>query len=236
MNKNTYNEEYIVAYLDGELQAGTEIKAAVKADADLAVAAMEHTILQRIFRSSANDSRFQLSAETDKKTVAALREALRTSRGEVRLPSRAVDAPMVRTPRMPAFKELWFKRSAVGFALALLLGAVFFMTNTKDVVNTPQVAMQTPTTAPVVTPQAPEVQTSQPAAQTAPAVVKNVNGSANSSAKANATRSEQPKNIAATVTPTEPAASNPADVMISRRFAKLLKDTRVVEITQQDRM
>lgn len=244
MNKNTYiNEEHIVAFLDGEMQIGSEIKAAMKADTDLAAVALEHRILQRVFRSSAHDSRFQLSAEVDTQTQAVLREALRTSRNEVRLPQRAADAMPIRTPRIPAVKQLWFRRSAIGFAFALLLGTIVILTNTKDVIHTPEVAIQTPTTSPVNAPQTtvdvvkPEsqlpVQSEKPIATTA---TKNVNGTANSSANANASRSEQPKNIAATITTPTESAHDPADIMISRRFAKLLKETPVVEVTQQDRM
>jgi hypothetical protein len=240
MNKNTYlNEEHVVAFLDGELDVtGREVKTALAADKALAQAALEYHALSKSFARSASDPRFTLSAEADRKALAAIRTEL------AKKP--LVDAPAARPSRtaVPMLKQMWFRRTSVGFAVALLLGALWFSFSKNDIKVEPTVASNEPA---ATTATAPEVKTTTPAVTDAPVTapvtapashqvavaqkpqVKNV--TTTSSVKAPAAE----KNFATKEQTTEETAA-PADVMITRRYAKLVKTTPVIEITQQDKM
>jgi hypothetical protein len=247
MNKNTYlNEEHIVAYLDGEVAlAGKEVRAALAADPELAKAALDYHGLQKAFAASSRDGRFALTSEIDRKTLKALRETLRTSRGEVRMPERAADAMPVRQVRTPLVKQLWFKRSSIGLAFAMLLGALFISVTRNDIKVEPSVADKgTAISAPLASQEKPSLpQTAassevQSPAKAVPASVKT---------EAPAMKAPAGTQVAANKVETTPSAQNvaqaaatpandPQDIMISRRYAKMIKETRVVEVTQQDKM
>jgi hypothetical protein len=249
MNKNTYlNEEHIVAYLDGEVAlAGKEVRAALAADPELAKAALDYHGLQKAFAASAGDKRFALTEEIDRKTLKALRETLRTSRGEVRIPERSADAMPVRSVRTALVKQLWFKRSSIGLAFAVLLGALFFSLTRNDIKVEPSVADKgTSVTAPLASQEKPSLPQSavssevQSPAKAVPSSVKTEEApemKAPAATPVSANKAETTTPSAQNVAQAAPApASDPEDIMISHRFAKMIKQTRVVEVTQQDKM
>lgn len=232
MNKNTYlNEEHIVAYLDGELNVtGREVKTALVGDKELAQAALEYHAMSKAFARSASDDRFMLSAEADKLAMAALRKELAKKT--------LVDAPLAHPSRttIPMLKQMWFRRTTVGVAFALLLGAVWFTFPKNDIMVEPTVAtnqVQSVTPAPIASTDAPATaDVTVPSIQTKSVAVKTTAKNITTTSTEKAPVANQ--NIAQQTATEEVSA--PTDVMISRRYAKLVKATPVIEITQQDKM
>jgi anti-sigma factor RsiW len=232
MNKNTYlNEEHVVAYLDGELNVtGREVKTALAGDRKLAQAALEYHAMSKAFAHSASDDRFMLTAEADKLAMAALRKELSKKT--------LVDAPAVHPSRttIPMLKQMWFRRSTVGVAFALLLGVVWFSFPKNDIMVEPTVAtnqIQTSAPAPIASTEAPAVADATiPSTQTKSVAVKTTTKKVTTTSTEKAPVANQ--NIAHQTTTEEVSA--PGDVMISRRYAKLVKATPVIEITQQDKI
>jgi negative regulator of sigma E activity len=233
MNKNTYlNEEHIVAYLDGELNVtGREVKTALAQDKELAQAALEYHAMAKAFARSASDDRFMLTAEADKLAMAALRKELAKKT--------LVDAPASRPSRtaIPMLKQMWFRRTSVGVAFALLLGVVWFTFPKNDIMVEPTVATNQvqPAVIPapiasVETPTAADV--TIPSTQTKSVGVKTTRKNVITTSTEKAPVANQ--NIAQKTSTEEVSA--PGDVMISRRYAKLVKATPVIEITQQDKI
>ncbi|HEY6172277.1 MAG TPA: hypothetical protein VIX80_08470 [Candidatus Kapabacteria bacterium] len=233
MNKNTYlNEEHIIAYLDGELNVtGREVKTALVGDKELAQAALEYHAISKAFARSSSDDRFMLSAEADKLAMAVLRKELSKKT--------LVDAPAARPSRttIPMLKQMWVRRTTVGVAFALLLGAVWFTFPKNDIVVEPTVAtnqvQHSVATAPIASTEAPaSVDVTVPAIQTKSVALKPTakNVTATSTEKAPVVN----ENLAHETATEEVSA--PGDVMISRRYAKLVKATPVIEITQQDKI
>lgn len=233
MNKNTYlNEEHIVAFLDGELNVtGREVKTALAGDKELAQAALEYHAMSKAFARSASDDRFMLTAEADKQAMAALRKELAKKT--------LVDAPAAHPSRatIPMLKQMWFRRTSVGVALALLLGIVWFSFPKNDIMVEPTVATNqvqpSVTPAPIASVDVPATaDVAIPTVQTRSVAVKLTakNVSVTSTEKAPVAS----QNIAQQTATEEVSA--PDDVMISRRYAKLVKATPVIEITQQDKI
>ncbi|HYM20126.1 MAG TPA: hypothetical protein VEW28_03875 [Candidatus Kapabacteria bacterium] len=240
-------EEHIVAWLDGEI-VGAEFDGALGQDAKLAAAAEDYSAITRIFSASRADKRFALSATADARVRASLQNEIAHTRKTIRMPERAPLAAPI--PSVPAerVRKVWARRSAIGFALAALLAIFWLSTQTNN--NTPATATintATEPTAPVVpTPQvtAPSATAEQPAT-IAPSASVNAGSSHHNENHVIAASEKTPdlttQPVAETVTPTVkntvPAEDNdPAAVMASHRFAKLIKSTQTVVISQQDKM
>ncbi len=232
MNKNTYlNEEHIVAYLDGELDVtAREVKTALASDKELAHAALEYHVMAKAFARSASDERFMLTAEADNKAMAALRKELAKKQ--------LVDAPPAHPMRTaaPMIKQMWFRRTSIGVAFALLLGVLWTSLPKNDIQVQPTIALEQPKDSPVA---------STPIVGTEAPVLADV--AAPTAKTTSVTPKQTRKNVSTVATEKAPIAkeniaaaseevSTPTDVMISRRYAKLVKETPVIEITQQDKM
>lgn len=231
---NGISEEHIVAYLDGELNVNGEMREAL-GDAQIRHATNEYAAMKKMFLHSATEQRFRLKKLTDARVLAYLHDMLRA--GNRNLP----DAAPVRIahPVRARTKNFWAKRTAIGFAFALCIALVWFVAMPKDeqaVTPVAQIASPQPT--------APQVQPSETVANSAElqavahtqgegqvaVVVKKSRAPITAETKVTVpTPQENPANIAQ-------QESSPADIMISRRYAKLIKDVRVVEVTQQDKM
>ncbi len=232
MNKNTYlNEEHIVAFLDGELNVtGREVKTALATDKELAQAALEYHAMAKAFARSASDDRFMLTAEADKLAMAALRKELSKKM--------LVDAPAAHPSRatIPMLKQMWFRRTTIGIAFALLLGVVWFTFPKNDIMVEPTVAtnqVQSVAPAPIASVEpAASTDVTVPSTQTKSVAVKTTTKNVTTTSTVKAPVANQ--NIAHETATEEVSA--PTDVMISRRYAKLVKATPVIEITQQDKI
>jgi hypothetical protein len=239
-------EEHVVAWLDGELQADGEIRQALKQDSDLEQSAKEYSALSKAFAHSRTDNRFILPAATDSRVYAALKKELSRNRKAIRTPERAPNAAPIPNSISTGerMRKLWVRRSSYALALALLLGIVWISfdkpseaptTASKiEVSPTPQEPTAnisgsepaetvpseqptpTPMAAPVSKPQAPaEKLRSLAMSETAPV--------------AEVQKQEAPK-------PAVSEEPDPAAVMISHRYAKLIKATPTVVVTEQDKM
>lgn len=232
-NKKTLlGEEHIVAYLDGELDVtAQEVKSALASDKELAHAAHEYHVMTKAFARSASDERFVLSAEADTKAMAVLRKELAKKQ--------LIDAPPVHPIRtaVPMFKQMWFRRTTVSAAFALLLGILWTSFSKNDIQVQPTISLQQPqnfpsVSTPIVDAPASEVADAvMPAATTTATPVQKRVKHAVTVATEKAPIAHD-NNIAAV---TE-EISTPNDVMISRRYAKLVKSVPVIEITQQDKL
>ncbi len=252
MKKQTphITDEHIVAYLDGELHVSPEFERELRTDPVLAQAGAEYAVIARSMAASAADSRFLLTASIDARAKKVL-QSITKPRKAVRTATSAPNATPVRTiPAQRSIKYLWAKRATIGFAFASLLAFLWFNYNGKNELITqvpvpimkssPVPVQQTP--APVI-PQSVKAPGGQVAMNsgaqihTAPAlhVTKNLELPKNSVSKdlatTNTTSQEAPR-----VATNEQVKTDPADVMISHRYAKMIKSTPVVEVTQNDRM
>ncbi len=240
-------DEHIVAYLDGELHVSPEVESELRATPAVA----EYSAIGRAMAASLTDSRFMLSASIDASAKKMLSRSISTSRGEVRTAAPAPNAAPVRSvPAQRSIKFIWARRASIGFAFATLLAFLWFNMDGKNEQIT-QVPVPHSTPAPIeqTTPALPEVMTVQPGQvalnndmqshQPTSAVLHTAKAPA---ASKNLTK----KDLATTATATQTEAANvptheelkadPADIMISHRYAKMIKATRAVEVTQQDRM
>ena len=239
-------DEHIVAYLDGELNVSKDFERELRADPALAQAADEYSAIGKAMASSRADSRFMLSASFDASTKKMLAQGLSKSRGEVRTAAPAPSAAPVRSvPATRSIKFMWARRTSVGFAFAALLAFLWFNMGSKNEqitqVPVPHPSAPVEQTVPAATPEAIATQPAQLAAATdiqshqgalALHTVKNTEVSKNIKdlATTPANQSEIPSAVKEEVKP------DPADIMISHRYAKMIKATRAVEITDQDRM
>jgi hypothetical protein len=238
-HNNGISEEHIVAYLDGELNVNGEMREAL-GDTELRQVAREYATLKKIFARTASEPRFLLSKTSDTRALAYLQSVLR---GNVRMApdANAVPGSQATTIRT---KKFWAKRSTIGFALALLLGALWFtfkpneapVPSIVDTVVEPRQIQPAPSVQPT-----PEVAVNNTPATTTSDVSLTVN-------RPTATKKSSNKQVVAVTNtidaPVQKEANivanqqeeQPADIMISRRYAKLIKNVRVVDVTQQDKM
>ncbi len=244
-------DEHIVAYLDGELNASPEFKRDLHADPELALASKEYAAIGNAMARSSADERFMLSASTDKSTKKMLADSLAKSRKAIRTAAPAPSAAPVRSiPAQRSVKYLWAKRTSMGFAFATLLALLWINFNGKNEQFTQVPVPSNINKAPApeqIAPVAPQVnpassgqlavsvneQTHSPSASSLP-VKKHVE---------QANHSEATNDIATNTTSQTEAPhttiqdkEDPADIMISHRYAKLIKATRMVEVTEQDKM
>ena len=238
-------DEHIVAYLDGELNVSKDFERELRADPALAQAADEYSAIGKAMASSRTDSRFMLSAPFDASTKKMLAHGLSKSRGEVRTAAPAPSAAPVRSvPATRSIKFMWARRTSVGFAFAALLAFLWFNMGSKNEQIT-QVPVPHPS-APIeqTAPAAPEVITTQ-AGQLAAATDMQSHPAASAvHTMKNTEISKNIKDLATTPANQSEVSSavkeevkpDPSDIMISHRYAKMIKATRAVEITDQDRM
>lgn len=239
-HNNGISEEHIVAYLDGELNVNGEMREAL-GDAELRHVAKEYATLKKVFARSASESRFILNKTSDASALSYLQNVLR---GNKMAPD-AEAIPLVR-PATTRTKMFWAKRSAIGFALALFLGALWFTLKPTDGTDAPVIVSAPPVQEQVQPSQVPAPTIQEPIANVSELPASQQGGAANSTQVVAAKRTFKkvtPAEIKSPAAPIEQAnivanqqEEQPADIMISRRYAKLIKNVRVVEITQQDKM
>src|SRR5258708_28866307 len=125
-------DEHIVAYLDGELEAGEDFRSELRANPELTAATKEYSVLKKVFAASRSDSRFMLSAALDEKTRKALAALVAGYHKTVRLAASAPNAAPARlVPLVRSVKYLWAKRVGMRFALAVLPISLWLNFNTK---------------------------------------------------------------------------------------------------------
>ena len=241
-HNNGISEEHIVAYLDGELNVNGEMREAL-GDNELRHVAKEYATLKKVFARSASESRFLLNKSSDARARAFLQNVLH---GNKMAPD-AEAIPLVR-PQTTRTKMFWAKRSALGFALALFLGALWFTLKPTDGTDTPVIVSAPPVQQDVQPSEVvPTPTTPQPMANITESPASQQQVAANTTQAVAAKRTSKrivPAEISSPAPPVEKDANivanqqeeQPADIMISRRYAKLIKNVRVVEITQQDKM
>jgi hypothetical protein len=242
-------DEHIVAYLDGELEVSRNFTRDLRADSELLNSAKEYAALGKAFLISSSDSRFMLSAQLDSKTEKLLADSIAKSRKTVRTAEAAPSAAPARsTPAPRTIKYLWAKRVGMGFALAGLAVSLWFNFNRSSDLIT-QVPVQQPSSKTEASPSQPTPQTQVPPSEQFAAKTGNETSSAPATTTAPKVTRENShntaqKNIAANTTSQteappvihEVVKEDPADIMISHRYAKMIKATKAVEVTQNDRV
>ena len=243
-------DEHIVAYLDGELNVSKDFERELRANPSLAEAAKEYSAIANAMAASRADSRFMLSASVDASTKKMLARGISKSRGEVRTAAPAPSAAPIRSvPATRSIKFMWARRRAsIGFAFATLLAFLWFnMGNKSELITQVPVPRSVPAPIQQSAPALPEVITAQPGqvavngdmpshqAASTGHTVRNPEVSKDLIVKDLATNTaNQTETPAATAH--EEVKADPADIMISHRYAKMIKATRAVEVTEQDRM
>jgi negative regulator of sigma E activity len=246
MKKQTphITDEHIVAYLDGELHVSPEFERELRADPVLHRAAAEYAVIGKALAMSTGDARFKLTASIDARAKKVL-SGIAKSRKEVRTAAPSPNAAPVRSvPATRSIKYLWAKRTAIGLAFASLIALLLVnYTGKNELITQVPVPIMKSVPAPVAPAPAPEVIPSEVSPKVLVAannggampvpMKKNLVSQRNSISKdlaANATSPEAPRATH------EQEKTDPADIMISHRYAKMIKSTPVVEVTQQDRM
>jgi negative regulator of sigma E activity len=249
MNKQQriITDEHIVAYLDGELHVSPDFERDLRSDPALARSAKEYAVIGKIFAASRGDNRFMLSSQVDSTAKKMLANVIRKSRKEVRVAAPAPNAAPERLVTVVRnIKYLWAKRAAMGFALAGLAVSLWFNFNGKNEQIT-QVPVPHPSTVTAPEQIAPPATTTEvlPSTQYAVKTGHQTNSVAATLPQKDITASENKKDVAVnTTSQTEAPPSrngqetkaDPADMMISRRYAKMIKATRAVEVTNEDRV
>jgi hypothetical protein len=249
MKKQTphITDEHIVAYLDGELHVSADFERDLRADPSLHMAASEYTAISKAIAVSAGDKRFMLTSQIDaraKKVLGSITKSRKVIRKTVAAPNAV---PSRTIPAQRSIKYLWAKRAGIGLAFASLLALLWINTGTKNEQLT-QVPVPSPRTAPVPAIEAPApsvtTQVVPPKTEMALNSDKSNHPVQNTVQKTSVVKNSADNNLAsntaAVQTPhasaTEAAANDPAAIMISHRYAKMIKSTPVVEVTQQDRL
>jgi len=251
MNKQQriITDEHIVAYLDGELHVSPDFEQDLRKDPSLARSAKEYAVMAKVFATSRADDRFMLSAQVDASAKKMLANVIKKARKEVRVAASAPNAAPERlVTAVRNIKYLWAKRAGIGFALAGLAVSLWFNFNGKNEQIT-QVPAPHPSTSTAPAQIAPPATTTEvpTSTQYAAKTGHETNSVVATHAQKNTTSAviETTNDIAANTTSQteappsrngEETKADPADIMISRRFAKMIKTTRAVEVTEQDRV
>ncbi|MEI8133587.1 MAG: hypothetical protein WCH46_00750 [bacterium] len=247
MKKHIITDEHIVAYLDGELSATQEFEQELRSNPTLASAVAEYKILASAMARSGVDNRFMLSKEVDRKTKNILLGAMADARKAAVVPARAPIASEKLVTAVRNVKYLWAKRTAMGFVLAGLAVSVWFNFNVRNemitqvpVSTSPSVSTPTQSVPAAV---APTTTTSNDVALNATQhLTSNVGTSVRHQAATPVQQSITKTDFAvntSTVAEAPPQTQtkvDPADIMISHRYAKLIKETRAVAVTDQDKV
>jgi hypothetical protein len=245
IGSTTTTEELIVQYLDGELlRSELEImlfdRLAKSEEARQIL--REHLVIRGAIHSSLEDNRFQLSADLDDRTRTRIEEVLKAL--PVQKGAGQPDAAPARIDPAKRRLERWSVRPA--YAALLLLFAVtatWFATRSTET-SAPEVAMtatepaNTPTqslTAPTTSTEAPKVIVKEkivekPVIRYVSLPVKNQSADiAQNTQQSAAQQAPESK---------DQTEASPSDVMISRRFGKLLNETakKEVIVTTHDRL
>lgn len=243
----TTTEELIVQYLDGEMQRKeleTVLFERLARNEDARQLLREHLVIRGAIHSSMSDDRFVLSEDLDTRTRARIEEALRALPTTGGLP----DAEPVRIDPTKRRLQRWSVRPAyAALLLVFAVGATWLLSRSTATDQT--VAVNQPTS------------TESAQKSVAPADLK-PNASTSTVMATEPTKViykekivEKPvvryvtvsksapndiaQNVASSNVSSKPAEeSNPADIMISHRFGKLLNETakKEVIVTTHDRL
>jgi hypothetical protein len=245
IGSTTTTEELIVQYLDGELQRReleTVLFERLAKSEEARRMLREHLVIRGAIRNSMEDERFELSDDLDMRTRARIEEALNalpTSTG-------LGDAEPIRVDPTRRRLQRWaVKPSYAALALLFAIGATWFVTRS-TVTTVSDVAQNAPVQQAPAEPQ-PSVDapaTLQPAASTeSPKVVVKERIVEKPVIKYVTVPKSSAQDIAqnsstAVSSPTVKPEESAADLMISNRYAKLLKATskQEVVVTSHDRL
>jgi hypothetical protein len=247
----TTTEELIVQYLDGELQRKeleTVLFERLARNADARQLLREHLVIRGAIRNSMDHEQFELSDELDQRTRARIEEALKALPTTSGLP----DAEPVRIDPTKRRLQRWSVRPAyAALLLVFAVGATWLLARNSGTEQVAQVNQPTNST------QTDVAQANQPSIAQNTATKPDASVAAEPTKVVykdrivekpvihyvNVAKSAAPNDIAQNVTPSAPTAkpaeeSNPADIMISRRFGKLLNETakKEVIVTTHDRL
>jgi negative regulator of sigma E activity len=247
IGSTTTTEELIVQYLDGELirrELETVLFERLAKNEEARQLLREHLVIRGAIRDSFDDERFQLSSDLDAKTRSRIEEVLKA------LPQPTTGAPDASPARIDPTKrrlERWAVRPAyAALLLVFAVAATWFVTRTAEKPAS-QVAMTSPAEQPaassqqqasttvnsVATDAAPKVIVKEKIVEKPVVRYVSMQRTHRADLADNAQTSSAPA-----VTAKEQPSTDPSDIMISRRFGKLLKETakQEVVVTSHDRL
>ncbi|SRR5579883_1274594 len=246
-NGATTTEELIVQYLDGELvrkELEVVLFERLSHSEEARMLLREYLVVRGAIRVSREDERFQLSEGLDDRTRVRL-EQLLESITEKAEPARFLDdRPAVQTIITGRRMKRWVLRPSVAaLVLLLAIGTTWLVTHTADDHAAPHQMAAAPQQSSIEAPQTiaptPTAQPEQPATEvvtkthsTHHAVLTQVRQAAAPSYAQNAASAQA-----------KPAAqpeqtTNPEDVMLSRRYTKILNaaEKREIVVSSRDRL
>ncbi|HWF44022.1 MAG TPA: hypothetical protein VG537_05230 [Candidatus Kapabacteria bacterium] len=261
----TTTEELIVQYLDGELvrkELETMLFERLAQSAEARMLLREYLTVRGAIRSSLEDERFQLSSDLDARTRSRIEQMLEHGVLESASPAMNFegDAPAVRTNAVDRSLKLSARRSGAyrwslrpgiaALALLLAIGTTWFLTRSTTT-SSPQMAAHStpsvsPQTAPVSTanktPSAPIEQyasanTTTPAKPDVREIIRYVEVPAKRGAQPAASIAQNAP-AASAAQQQQPEADDPAAIMISHRYAKILgaEEKHEIVVSSQDRL
>lgn len=249
----TTTEELIVQYLDGELvrkELETMLFERLAQSQEARALLREYLTVRGAIRVSSEDERFQLSSDLDSRTRLRIEQMLEKIGHEEPIVVRgsyASDAAPVQTNAVSRSLKRWSLRPSLAAVLLLFaVGATWFITHES---NPKVVAVAVPAPAPsapsssstenstVVIPHELPLAAAEPAMHKAEA---REHRSVATPARyaSNAEPSNQAVTTPAASTPAVQQTEDPGDVMMTKRFAKMLNATEKHEVvvTNRDRL
>jgi hypothetical protein len=232
-NPATTTEELIVQYLDGELHR-KELESVLfgrLAESEEARTMLhEHLVLRGAIRASANDERYQLSESLDTRTRDRIEQALKISQ----------PAPAIRTDAVTRRTQRWVLRPSLAALLLLLsVGTTWFVTRSTtapQIVTAPQVAQTQSAPAPSVQSSSVNI--------TAPTATEETHSAVTHQAVKShvvakeATPQFAQNTVAAPKVEEKQDEITPADLMISKRFSRILNavEKHEIVVNSKDRL
>jgi len=251
-NTQSTTEELIVAYLDGELvrkELEIELFDRLATAPEARTILREHLVMRGAIKQSLTDDRFALSDDLDIRTRARLEQILKSSPG-IAAPStkRMPDAPLVTHNAAERRLQQWSKRPvALALLLLLAVGSTWYLTRAsiEGQNGGPSIASNTNTPETIK----PEVKPSEQVTATN-AVEQQVANTASTNVQEpkvivrNVIRYvERPSrdmahsnNAASQSIENTTPSTDPAAIMLSRRAARALQNSKTIDITEQDRI
>ena len=252
-NTQSTTEELIVAYLDGELvrkELEIELFDRLATAPEARTILREHLVMRGAIKQSLTDDRFALSDDLDMRTRARLEQILKSSPGVAApITKRMPDAPLVTHNAAERRLQQWSKRPvALALLLLLAVGSTWYLTRASiegqhagpsvaSNTNTPETIKPEVKPAEQVAPsnagEQPAVNTASSNVQQPKVIVRNViryvERPSRDMAHSNSNAASQ------SVQNTTPA-TDPAGIMLSRRAARALQNSKTIDITEQDRI
>ena len=234
----TTTEELIVQYLDGELvrnELETVLFERLATSEEARMLLREHLVLRGAIRNTYESANFELSADLDARTRDRIQQMLEA------FENKPMDAEPIQTNAVARRMKRWSLRPTVAvLGLLVAIGATWFLTRSTTDNTKPSIAQAVTNNGAKVTQQDASMAISFSGEASKPAEIIRV---IKVPVKSNEVTPSYAQNTAVqsvqqTSAPQEKPAEVPADIMISRRYSKMINAAakHEVVVTSRDRL